>query len=40
MAVSIGAFLLAWVLWGEENTEPAAPMIDEAAPPVTGSSDI
>lgn len=25
MAVSGGAFLLAWVLWGEEQPEPAAP---------------
>jgi len=24
MAVSTGAFLLAWVLWGEEQREPAA----------------
>ncbi len=24
MAVSVGAFLLAWVLWGEERTTPAA----------------
>jgi signal peptidase II len=24
MAVSIGAFLLAWVLWGEERAERAA----------------
>ncbi len=25
MAVSMGAFLLAWVLWGEENADDAAP---------------
>src|SRR5688572_5178955 len=35
MAVSIGAFLLAWVLWGEENNDAAAvgarPISSEAA---------
>ncbi len=33
MAVSIGAFLLAWVLWGEENAEAA-----EAAPAIAARS--
>jgi len=48
MAVSIGAFLLAWVLWGEENNEPDAMLSDasppageiNAASPASGSSDI
>jgi signal peptidase II len=50
MAVSIGAFLLAWVLWGEENAEPDAPLGSDtstppvgeinAASPAPGSSDI
>ena len=41
MAVSVGAFLLAWVLWGEENavSEVAPAVIEgEAPPPVSGMS--
>lgn len=39
MAVSVGAFLLAWVLWGEENvTESANAVIDDETPPVSGMS--
>jgi len=34
MAVSIGAFLLAWVLWGEENAEAAKGTPAMAAPSV------
>ena len=30
MAVSIGAFLLAWVLWGEERSVAAAPVVATA----------
>ena len=39
MAVSVGAFMLAWVLWGEENAESAdaAPAIGaRSAPPSSG----
>jgi signal peptidase II len=39
MAVSIGAFLLAWVLWGEEDeakARAASPGDGEAGPPVAG----
>ncbi len=39
MAVSVGAFLLAWVLWGEENAESAdaTPAIGaRSAPPSSG----
>ena len=41
MAVSVGAFLLAWVLWGEENAvSEAAPAVveGEVPPPVPGMS--
>jgi len=42
MAVSVGAFLLAWVLWGEENAAEPAPAVaaidGEAPPPVSGIS--
>ena len=41
MAVSIGAFLLAWVLWGEDNApqaEPKAASDSDAPPPVSGIS--
>jgi len=42
MAVSIGAFLLAWVLWGEEHADEAGKPGDEAAvtdvPPIQTSS--
>ena len=42
MAVSIGAFLLAWVLWGEDNAaarEEAAVIAENDAPPgVSGMS--
>lgn len=51
MAVSVGAFLLAWVLWGEENAagpRPAAPSDGDgtsvsgiaAAPASPGSGEI
>jgi hypothetical protein len=49
VAVSIGAFLLAWVLWGEESAESDAPLSGDISPPVgeinaaaptPGSSDI
>ena len=35
MAVSIGAFLLAWVLWGEENANEAANAAAESDQPVS-----
>ena len=41
MAVSIGAFLLAWVLWGEDNApeRQPEPVVDqELPPPVSGIS--
>jgi signal peptidase II len=38
MAVSTGAFLLAWVLWGEEEEAKAAARPTSAAPP--GSQEI
>ena len=41
MAVSIGAFLLAWVLWGEDNAsqaEPESASDSDAPPPVSGIS--
>lgn len=40
MAVSVGAFLLAWVLWGEENATGVDPVaVDgDAPPPVSGIS--
>ena len=41
MAVSIGAFLLAWVLWGEDNApQPEAESVSDpdAPPPVSGIS--
>jgi len=40
MAVSVGAFLLAWVLWGEENATEATPVVveGEVPPPVSGMS--
>jgi signal peptidase II len=40
MAVSIGAFLLAWVLWGEENAESAAVVAADAesTPPASSMS--
>ena len=37
MAVSVGAFLLAWVLWGEENAEAAEASRAVAASPVPPS---
>jgi signal peptidase II len=39
MAVSIGAFLLAWVLWGEDNTPEREPQVsvDGDAPPAVSS---
>jgi signal peptidase II len=38
MAVSVGAFLLAWVLWGDEEEAPAAApaTAEAAAAPATG----
>lgn len=39
MAVSVGAFLLAWVLWGEDNNPQPELVVNgdsEAPPPVTG----
>ena len=39
MAVSVGAFLLAWVLWGEENAASApVPVEGEVPPPVSSMS--
>jgi signal peptidase II len=41
MAVSIGAFLLAWVLWGEDNAserQPEPVADQEVPPPVQGIS--
>ena len=41
MAVSIGAFLLAWVLWGEDNAperQPEPVVEAEVPPPVSGIS--
>ena len=41
MAVSIGAFMLAWVLWGEDNApqpEPAVAADPESPPPVSSIS--
>ena len=38
MAVSIGAFLLAWVLWGEEREERASPGRAAMSSELSGSS--
>ena len=41
MAVSIGAFMLAWVLWGEDNApqqEPEVAADPDSPPPVSGIS--
>ena len=32
IAVSTGAFLLAWALWGEEKRHPAQPAVAEVVP--------
>jgi signal peptidase II len=42
MAVSIGAFMLAWVLWGEEDEAKAraAEATTESGPPAVGSGQV